>query len=369
MNRWHGRTVCSVLAVALLGIEMAENSVTFVGDVNIWSFVHKVYLFILGLHYAHDIFHQLAKWSNPQVEAKLPVPNLKNFKENLKLSCAHRLRSSTCAGENKLHGRERLWNALWRMRVVCHQLPLSVLILFAVFHSVAGTYFFYTLTGFVRQNNIKEAGWYTYIITRIDTLSIAVIFLWLRWALIFYSYEAKAFRRREQLWRRVFCIRWKYPVQCTLALSMLQMGLTVVKLVDGVPFLKTEALHTSVMQATWLVQVLLVTSVTFLSCFPHAVCQVTAIALSFVGFAVLSATPAEIHAELYGILYLFVPSALATAAMLYHTLFSPWLVQELIWTKLFAQLLNLLFFAIMLAVLLSEKRAFVKYVVHEPFSS
>ena len=363
MYRWHGRTICDAIAIVLLGVEMAENSVTFVGDSNIWSFVHKMYMFTLGLHCAHEIFYQIAKWSNSQCDNELHAPTLDSLNLKwLKPCCILRQMRST--RESKLHGKEKLKDILWQMRVVFHQLPLAVLIILAVFHSISGTYFFYRLTGFVRQNNIKVAGWYTYIITHVDILSIAVIFLWFRWGLVFYNYEAKQFRRKEHLWRKIFCSRWRYPVQCILGLSVLQMGLTLLKLMDGVPFIKTETLYTSVTQGVWFLHVFLVTAITFLSCFPHAVCQVSAIMLSFVGFFMLSATPAEIHAELYGILYLFIPSALAIAAMLYHTIFSPGIGQALIWTKRISQVLTLVFFTIVLVMLVSERRAFDKYVVH-----
>ena len=345
MKQHHGSTICEFIAVVLLGIQMAENFFTLMDDLSAWNFFHKSFITIVAMHCAHAIFYQMAIWSNCSKD----IASTLNSSPNPFTSAVK---------QHKNKHQDHF--ALTVLKITFKQLPLPLLTLAAVFHSITGVYFFYCLTGFVRQNFLK-GGWCAYVIGSVDFMSVFVVFLWLRWALVFYTHEANKLQSNERTWRKILSIRWKYAAQCTCVLSLLLMSVAFLKLIHGVPYLRPEPISTTVTPGTWLLQITAVTLITLLSCFPHALCQVLACIFSIFGFVYISASEAEKHGDVYGVLYLLVPGAMAIGALVYHVLFSPGTTERALWTKIFCEVISLLLLFLMLAVVHYERKTLVLY--------
>lgn len=350
MKEHHGSTICEAVAVVLLGIEMLGNFSTAMDDSNIWGFIHKMFVFVVAMQCAYDIFYQMAIWSN--------CPD-KKWDHKLLLKSI----ISDCCGKTTTRNTPNSYMKLPTLKVLFQHFPLPLLVVFALFHSLAGAYYFYSLTGFIRQNSMKvaECGWSRIIIMYTDMLAVLIVFLWLRWAIVFYSHEANELQNHEKTWWKIFRIRWKFAAKCICVLSLILMTITSLKYSHGVPYMKTEIVHTGVSPTIWLLQVTTVTLLTFFSCFPHALCQIMTTLVSFLSFVYIKAGPAEIDAEAYSILYLLVPGAMFIAAMVYHVLFSPGTGQHVLNTKIICEIISVFFLFLIIAVICAEKQAYATY--------
>ena len=345
MTQWYGITICEWLAIVLFGVELVENYFTLMGDLNLWNFFHKMYIFAVAIHCAHSIFYEMAIWSNSNAQVNSINSDLTTPPHDTERALRPNLRGV--------------------LKILFKQLPLAALAILAVFHSVFGVYFFYQLTWFIRQNFIQDTGWwYISFVTQVDTVTVLTAFLWLRWAIVFYSHEANEFQNNERIWLKIFSNRWKDAAWCACGLSFFLAAIAFLKLVHGVPYIKPETVITNITSHIWLLQISIVTVITFLSCFPHGICQILAILLSFVGFAFISTGEKEIHGEVYGIMYFLVPAAIAIAAMVYHVCFSPGSTTKVLYTKILSEILGIVLVMVMLAVIIAERKAFVKYTAH-----
>ncbi len=349
MRHWHGKIICEWLAIVLFGVELVENYFALIGELNVWNFrlLFKMFLFTVGIHSGHSVFQKMAIWSN----CSWPTTNKKNSRE----CSVHRW------WEKVTTTPEDSWSFYKiTQKLLFTQLPLPVLVILAVFHSVSGAYFFYQLTGFVRQNYIhkEEDQLYKAFIYCVDVISILTVLLWFRWTLVFYSHEANEMQNKIKLWWKIFDRRWQYIAWCTIGLSSVLLALAFLKLFIRVPYLKIEMIPTTVTSLTWLFHIAMVTVITFLSCFPHGVSQILALVLTFTGFHYTVTGEAEMTSEAYGILYFLVPSAMAVAAMGYHTCFSPTSKKGVEWGKIVSVVIAALLVFMMAAVVRNEMRAF-----------
>ncbi len=359
MRRQHGKMICEWLAIVLFGVELLENYRTLMEDLNIWNFLLKALVFLVGVHSAHSVFLQMSLWSHcdwpaSPVGKRLPLQHpVQRWWKRVRptqLGCSCSFHKSA-------------------LNVLANQLPLPLMVVLATFHSVSGTYFFYKLTG--RQYFIikgEESMLYAACVSLVDGLAILTVLLWFRWTMAFYGHEASEMQQRVKEWHSIFNSRWQYIALCTAALSCTLLVLAGLRLVHQVPYLNIEMIDTAAQPYSWFFYIFLVTIITFLGCFPHGVSQLLSIFLTFAGYYSISAGEAEIHGEVYGIIYFLVPGSLAVAALAYYTCFSPNRKKGVEPGKLASVVLATLLVLMMGAVMVSEAKAFnqyTKYPSHE----
>lgn len=357
MHKWHGKVICEWLAIVLFGAELVENYTTLMSDLNLWNFLFKMLVFGVGIHSAHSVFLKMSIWSR----SGWPAVN-----NNRKGSLQHPIQrwwKGLKPAEDESYSVQKI-----AQRFLLNQLPLQFMIALAVFHSISGSYLFYKLTGFARQNIIhrEESGLYIAYVYLVDAITILTVLLWFRWTMVFYSHEANEMQHKIKQWSKIFDNRWHYIAWCTVTLGFVLLSLAFLKLFKQVPYLKTEAIPTTLLASTWFYRTFLVTIVTFFSCFPHGVCQILSTLLTLVGFCYVSASEVEIKSEVYGVVYFLMPSAMAVAALGYHACFSPVGRKGVELGKVASEVLTALLVFMMVAVVHNEIKAFNLYTIY-PF--